>query len=332
MSDDLAARLLDAQVAYARREVLDPELFGALVVAEVDHFLAETSTLTLAQAVTRELIKDTAYKYTVQMPLEGSIPELVGEIAGRLYRHPANDEFRLVDVLGTERFDELATSVAHMEVTRRLLRDIVTSPLTLDLCAEALTRSVDNTVAGARRASPVVIASWIARAAQPVLPVLETGLARLTRAGAGFVLRSATADTDAALLDSAREIWHRRAGQEVGRFRDLVDADDVEDALVVVFEFWKSFRDTAYFRAMLDEGIDHVFDKYGDTPLADLLADLGVGRDDLLEEGLRFGPPVLAELDDRGVLTDVFRRRFAPFYASPEFQAAVRGDAARDDG
>lgn len=328
MTDDLAARLLDAQIAHARRELLDPSLFEPIVADEVEHTLAEASRLTLDDVVTRQLIKDTAYKYAVQMPLEGSIPELVGEIAGRIYRHPANEQFRVSDILGADRFDELASAVADMAATRRLVRDILTSPLTLDLCAEVVTNAVEGTVADARHAGTgpgTAITATLARAAQPLLPTIESGLARLTRAGAGFVLRSASADADAALLDSARTIWQQRADERVGWFREVVDADDVEDAVVIAVQFWKSFRDTDYFRALLDEGIDHVFDKYGDTSLTELLADLGIGRDDLIEEGMRFGPPVLAELDARGVLESILRRRFAPFYSSPEFLAALEG-------
>ena len=74
---------------------------------------------------------------------------------------------------------------------------------------------------------------------------------------------------------------------------------------------------------LLDEGIDHVFDKYGDTPLAELLAELGIGREDMIEEALRFGPSVLVTLDERGYLDTVVRRRLAPFYASDAFRAAV---------
>lgn len=45
----------------------------------------------------------------------------------------------------------------------------------------------------------------------------------------------------------------------------------------------------------------------------------------MLEEALRFGPPVLETLDERGYLDTVLRRRLAPFYASDAFRAAVSG-------
>ena len=52
-----------------------------------------------------------------------------------------------------------------------------------------------------------------------------------------------------------------------------------------------------------------------------------MGREDLIEEGLRFGPPVLDLLDERGYLDTLLRRRLTPFYASEEFHAALAGPA-----
>lgn len=183
---DLAMRVLDAHVAFTKQQLREPAGFLEFVTEEIDGALDEAAELTLAEAVTREQIKAVAHKFAVQVPVEGAIPELVGEIATRLYNHRANDE-------------------------------------------------------------------------------IEVG--RLTRTGARFVLRGTSSDVDEVLLDSARETWRKHTGDAVGSFRDLVSATDVEDIVVLVFEFWRTFRDTDYFRALLDEGVDHVFDKYGDTPL-----------------------------------------------------------------
>lgn len=325
MTDDLAARLLEAQIAFTRRELLSPENFHHLVVDEVEAFLAHAAQITLREAVTPDMIKATAHKYAVSMPLEASIPELAGEIAARIYRHPANDRFRIVDVIDERRFDELVSAVAETAAAQRILRAVLESPETVDVCVEVVVHALDRAVTDrpASRARTALTRTLTA-VTGPIAPAIASGVERLTRAGARYVLEAADDDTDTTILvDAARRIWRSVSGDEVGRFRELVTADDIEDIVVVAFEFWKSYRDTEHFAAMLDEGIEHVFDKYGDVTLVDLLADLGIGRADLIEEGLRFGPPVLALLDDRGVLDEVLRRRLVPFYDSPEFRAAL---------
>ncbi|MFT4128269.1 MAG: hypothetical protein QM662_18825 [Gordonia sp. (in: high G+C Gram-positive bacteria)] len=338
MTDDLAERLLAAQIAYAKRELLTPECFHRLVVDEIEAFLDGAAQITLNEAVTPEMIKNTAHKYAVQMPLEGSIPELAGEIAGRLYRHPVNDSVRLADVMDARRFDELVSGIAETEALHRLVRQILGSPVAVDACVGFIGHAVDNM--SRRPTRPPRIGDGHPRAGlgvgpamrrrlsamlAPMVPAVSAGVEKLTRAGARYVLESASAEGDEVLIEAAHEFWRHRADDSVGWFREVVTAEDVDDAVVLVVEFWKMFRDTDYFRALLDEGIDHVFDKYGDVLLVDLLADLGVGRADLIEEGLRFGPPVLARLDEEGLLDAALHRLFAPFYASAEFRDAVAG-------
>ncbi|MET9198924.1 hypothetical protein [Gordonia sp. NPDC003585] len=331
---ELADALLEAQIAFAKRQLRDGDMFGDLVAEEIDHFLADAGQLTLGEVVTPVRIQDTAYKYAVQLPVEGAIPELVGEIAARLYRHRVNDEVAVAEVLDVREFDDLLVTIADLDVVQRVLQRILTDPVTEDIFVEVVVRAVDDAVTqgadgGGRTGVVGFLRGGLSRVVTPAMPVVERGVEQATRAGMHFVLGAAQGDV--ALVDAAREVWRRNATESVGTFRELVTADDVEDGVVAVFEFWKSFRDTAYFRALLDEGIAHVFDKYGETSLADLLAELGIGRDDLIEEGLRFGPPVLDTLDERGLLDDVLRRRLAPFYSSEEFSAAVESVSGDDD-
>ncbi|MFJ2667441.1 hypothetical protein ACIO14_24160 [Nocardia fluminea] len=326
---DLAMRVLEAHVAFAKQQLREPAGFLEFVTEEIDGALDEAARLTLAEAVTREQIKAVALKFAVQVPVEGAIPELVGEIATRLYNHRANDEIEVGELVDTRRFDELVDGVADLDLTHRLVRLVLNSPVTVDACVEAVQRAVVTAVDDGLHADGGGLArslrGALSRLAEPAMPAIENGVGKLTRTGARFVLRGNSSDADEVLLDSARETWRKHTGHAVGSFRDLVSADDVEDIVVLVFEFWRTFRETDYFHALLDEGVDHVFDKYGDTPLVELLADLGVERADMMEEALRFGPPILETLDERGYLDTVLRRRLAPFYASDAFRAAVSG-------
>lgn len=333
-ADDLAARLLDAQVAFAKQQVLSSVAFDALISEEINAFMDLIDELTLEGAVSVQQIKGVAHKYAVQLPLEGAIPELVGEIAGRIYRHRANDDIQFGEVVDGRRADDLLIGAAELQVTQRLIRLILDSPATVEACVEVVQRAVATSVASSahgsdpigRRGLSDVVRRRLARAVEPALPMIESGVDRLTRSGARFVLHGNREVTDEALLDIARELWRTHSGDAVGSFRDLVSESDLDDVVVLAFEFWRTFRDTDYFHAMLDEGIDHVFDKYGATSLAELLEELGIGRLDLIEEAHRFGPSVLATLDERGYLDDLFRRRLAPFYASSAFRDAVVGD------
>lgn len=298
-SEDLAARLLDAHVEFERRRLIDPATFAAVAQEEIDAFLDVADQLPLEHAVSRDLIKAVAAKYAIAFPVEGAIPELVGRVASRLYGYSARDDIRLADVLERRRFDELAIGVAELGLSRRVVQQVLDSPAAEDACVEAVQRAVDSSR----------LPSGLAKAVDSVIE-------RIARRGARRILAANSVESDHLLLDAAREVW--LAGSERG-VREVLSDSDVEDTVVLVFEFWRTFRETEYFRSLLDEGVDEVFDTYGETPLAELLDELGVRRADLMEEAVRFGPPVIERLDADGVVERALRRRLAPFYESAVF-------------
>ena len=296
---DLAARLLDAHVDFERRRLTDPVAFAAAAEEEIDAFLDVADHLPLEEAVSRDLIKAVAAKYAIGFPVEGAIPELVGRVASRLYGSSISDDIRLDDVLDRRRFDELAAGVADLGLSRRAVQRVLDSPATEDVCVEAVQRAVDSSR----------LPSGLAKAVDSVVE-------RAVRRGARRSLAANSAESDHLLLDAAREVWLVGADQRV---REVLSDSDVEDTVVLAFEFWRTFRETDYFRSLLAEGVDEVFDTYGETPLSELLDELGVRRADLVEEAMRFGPAVIDRLDADGVVERALRRRLAPFYESTAF-------------
>ncbi|GAB11897.1 hypothetical protein GOARA_091_00150 [Gordonia araii NBRC 100433] len=333
-SAELAARLLDAHVAFEVRKLLDPVEFEKTVVDEVDNFLGLADELTLAQAISSDPVKAVARKYAAQIPVEGAIPELVGEIARLLYRNAVNDEYRLSDVIDDRHFDELATAIGELGVTKRVLRRVFEGPSTIDTAVEVVTRAVDSVLDDPESVDEVPASDPVAwlrdraarglrTAVRPARPAIDSAVEKVTRSGAAFVLRSNEDEAQELLVDSVRDVWRNHREDSVGVYREVVTEEDIDDIVVLVFEFWREFRDTEFLQTLLDQAIDYVFEKYGDTPLSELLGELGVFREDLVEEALRFGPPVLERLHERGHVEPLVRRRFAAFYASEEFQAAL---------
>lgn len=323
MTDDLAARLLEAQTEFIKAELRSETSLRRLVEDEVDAALAAAEHIGLGEAVTVEQITDTAYKYAVAMPLEGAIPELIGQIAGRIHAHPA----ARAAAARREGLTDLADAVADLALTRRLTGRVLTSPLTVEACVElvglAVTGAGRSTEAPAEapgRGYSARLREGLRNLLEPIRPTLEAGVERVTRAGARTVLTAVSREPEAP--EVLRDLLHRN---DIDSDAELVTAADVEDVVVTVFEFWKRFRQTDEFAELLAAGIDEFFEVYRDTSLADLLTELGVDRDDLVGEGLRFGPPIVALLDERGVLDAALRRRLAPFYSSPQFQSALSG-------
>ena len=326
--EPVAVRLLDAQVAFAMQQ-LRGENYHSLVLDEIEHALLEASEITLADAVTPMMIKNVAAKYAVQVPVEGGIAELVSEIAVRLFRLTASSDTRFGDVIDGRRFSELSAMVIEMGVTQRVLERILSSEAFTEFCVTLVQHSLAESVTQGGRSLTRgrlgrVLGGLGARMPQGPVERLELRAEDLARRGARFLLAHTHADEDV-LAEALNDLWRSNLDSPLASAVSVISDDDVEDAVVPIYEFWRTFRDTDYFRTLLDEGIDHVFEKYGDVSLYDLLLDLGVGREDMIEEALRFGPPVIALLDERGYLESVLRRRLIPFYVSDQFREAVAG-------
>jgi len=110
---DKARRLLEAQVEFLQTQ-LSGDRFAELVKTEIDHALVAAGKLRLNEVVSREQIKATADKYTTLMQIRGSVPELAGQIAERLYSHRVHDQKRLGEVIDQQQFKDLVGKLLEM--------------------------------------------------------------------------------------------------------------------------------------------------------------------------------------------------------------------------
>lgn len=329
---DVADRLLEAHVAYTVRQ-LRGDGFVALVEDEVDHALADARRLTLDEAVHRDQVKAVVAKYVGAFALPGAIPEIAGEIATRLRSHPANDT-AVGEVLPRRHVAAGIAKIAELQPVReRLAERIADSPSVQAWLADYLRSLAAEPLSTNRRlveklpgvSSALAVGEKLAgpavrEADQRSREVAERAagaLLRRWRDGVGSSLRND--DFAAALL----EIWDGFAGQSMRGVLDSIGDDDLQDLVAVAYEGWLDLRTGSYLRALIDTGVDFFFDTYGTFTLDALLAEFGLGRDDLIEEALRFAPQAIEALARTGLLEAIARRRLAGFYRSPEAQAVL---------
>ncbi len=329
---DTAERLLEAQVRFLEAQ-LGPLQFAALVEQEVDQSLASAAQLTLAEVVTREQIKAVAQKYAVGMKIPGSIPELASEIADRIYSHPAQDANRLEDVIAARHVEAFTTKLLELPLIQERL---IESPLMIEIVSEWLYRIATETAAFNRDLAGRIPGlstllgtggSLLGRVAPDAGVELDTRLRELAQQTARMVLRSATGTANSEqepwIHDTVVDMWRGQAGKPVSSLRDYITQEDLEDLLVLLYDFWLSLRETAYLQALIDEGVDFFFDKYEDSTLLGLLEEFGISRTDLVEEATRFAPPIIALLRENGMLASFLRRRLEPFFESDETLALL---------
>lgn len=339
MADDkkaLAAAMLDAHVGYAIDELTGSGL-GALIDEEVDAALLLADRLTLGTVVTRRQIKDTARVFAATIELGPGLPEMVGDIARKVFVHAIHEQTEVGALLTDRHFEDFASQILELESLReKIIRAVVTSPLYAEFASDLLYSGITGYLAQSNVTKNIPGASSMLKLGRAALNVakpsleasIEEGLRRYiakavqvsTARSAEFLIDNADAE---ALRELALDTWDRLKVQPIGALREDIGARNVEELFVTGFEAWRHLRQQDWYTVVIEAGIDGFFDKYEDATLATLLADLGVTREHIVGEARRYAPSVIKVLKRKKLLEPILRRRLAGFYGSAAFAAAL---------
>lgn len=330
--------LYEAHVSHAKALLTGNDLFEHLAHS-VDADLANAANLTINQVVTRDLIKATAKTYAVDMPMSGGIPELVGDIARAIHAHPIQDETRLSDIVSDQQMGEMVGKVAEMrELRERLVHTVLGNPLLADMAGDLIFRGIKGYLAqGNAAAKNIPGASALMGLGKSVLSKASPSLEKTLDDGLLAYVRKSTTSTllssekallakmdESTLKRVAMDLWADIKHRPASSLRQFMSAESLDEAFVVGYEFWRAdLRHTKYYSTLIDIGIDSFFDKYGDSTLQHVLDEVGVTRDMILQELHRFAPPVIAALDETGMLEGMIRRQLLPFYRSGVVEAVL---------
>lgn len=326
----LAQQLLDAHIAYLQAQLTGKSL-QSLIETEVDHLLVMAEKIRLNEAVTRDMIKETARGYAVELELSGAIPELVGDIARALYAHPIHDSTSLGDLMPDELFAEFLDKILEMrELRERLVHEAVANPVYAALASDVVVEGIRGYAQqGAERVRFLPGAATAARLGQTLLgaalPVLEENIEENLRKYLRRSLQEILGRSEDFLLghfdeEKIRElvldVWDLLKEKRLSDLKKGISSLDVEEFFVIGYETWREVRLTPIYSALIDSGIDSFFDKYGESSLRELLDEMGITRDIAIRDAMRFAPPVLAMLKKKKLLEPVLRRNLEGFYGS----------------
>jgi hypothetical protein len=324
-----AEALLNAHVQFMLDQ-LSGKTLQPLIEDLLDHGLADAQKLTLHDAVTRTMIKDTARTFAADLEFGSGIPELVGDVARALYAHPLHEQTTLNDVLSDKLFTEMLDKSLEMASLReKLVHEAIANPLYSAFASDLLyhgikdylgENAVTRSIPGA--GSMLKLGKAVMNRATPRLEgAIEENLKKYisksiqttSKKSAQFFLNHTDSET---LREIALDIWEKLKELKISSIRDDISSLDVEEGFVMGYEFWRELRKTNYYRVMIDAGIDAFFEKYGDTRLSELLADIGITREKMLDEALRYAPHVIKVLNKKKLLEPLIRRNLEPFYRS----------------
>jgi hypothetical protein len=277
----------------------------------------------LDQVATRAQVMGLIQRHVIELRVSGGITELAGELSQLVFTSRKSAATRLDQVLTDEEYGEFADKVIALEGVRRGV---------IAMIAQSEAFRLFSTRATARTLSALVLRRALPREVTgSLLPALEQ---RLTRMLTRYFERrkSAPRPTELELLELVDpellrslidEIWAAVAPKPLTETFSFIGEQDLEDFVVLGYEFWLRYRKSDYFREIMEEMVDHFFAKYGRLSLAELLEDVGVDEPMIARELETFLVPLLDEASRTGFLEQQIRESLGAFYRSPAAEALL---------
>ena len=316
----LASALLEAHVHY-ELERLRSGPFPELVAKQIAEVFAWLEHVKLNDIATRQQIMDVIERYVIELRVSGGITELAGQMSQAVFAARTGEQTRVEDICSAETYAEFADKVVALEAARReLIRLFTRSPAFATVSARVLSSAVVNLLF--RRKRPEASqgeqreaegSSLERRVGAAVMRYLEQRGESLSRESERLFV--AVLDDDCVRW-IADEIWDAVAGMKLTDAFALISAHDLEDFVVLGYEFWLKYRKTRYFRETCREVVDHFFAKYGDESVVALIEDMGVTEQMVTHELQTFVTPVFEHADRTGFVEQQIRARLQAFYGS----------------
>lgn len=346
MTDDLARRLLDAQTAWAVAELTGPGL-RELLANDVADVMALASTITLADVTDPDTVKRTARRLAGLVIGSDVLPGLVADVAEAVYETPAAGEHRLGDVVAREHIEALVSRALELhQLQDRAMDRLAESPLVATIAQRYVTKLVSDFVQANREQAEKLpgmstMLSVGFGAASKVRGAADKRLGGLlgdaqNRSTQFAIKRSNGAMReilrDAPVRDAAMQLWDLQADEAVSALREYLTAADLRDLIDIVLAAVVEAREHEYVLALVDAGVDVVFERWGASDLTTMLAELGITAEVLLDDLRAFAPPLLEAAARDGRLADLVRTRLEPFFALDSTRDLLAGAASTSPG
>ena len=332
-----AEALLQAHVQFLLQQ-FEGKALRARIEREVDAVLGDAERLSLKDVVSRESVKETVRVYAVKLELNAGIPELVADIAQRLHAHGIHARTRLGDLLSDQQFVEILDKLLEMkELRTRLLDESVSNPIYSALAADIVYHGIKGYLTQNKLTGNIPGARAAMKLGKSVMnratPGLETAIEERLKGYVSKNIQSTLSESKRFLLDRfdedsirevALDVWEQLKHSKVSMFRDYLRGADIEDFFVIGYEYWHRLRKSDWYVTLIDAGVDGFFDRYDDSSLGEILEEIGITRDMIVADGMRFAPKVIEGLKKRGLLESMIRRNLEDFYQSDAVAAILR--------
>lgn len=333
---ETADRLLDAQVEFVLGELTGKRL-TQVIARDIDDLLDLGATLTVADVLDADVVKQVLRRFVERVGGSTLLHDLVTALSDAVYDLSASADYRLGEVVDREPVEALVVKVLSMQTLHdRALDRMAESPLVASVATRFVTKIVGDFLQQNRQMAERLpgAKSLISLGMGAASKVRSATVDQFIGDAAGKSTQYAIRRTNSALRDlireaplrgAAMEIWDLHADEPISDLREYLSKDELRELVVLVLELLASARSGEYAGELVDECVDVFFAEYGGRDLASLLPELGITRDDLVDDLRDVLPPIIEAARADGRLDALVRARLKPFFASKQVQAVLSG-------
>jgi hypothetical protein len=121
------------------------------------------------------------------------------------------------------------------------------------------------------------------------------------------------------------ELWELQADEPISDLREYLSKQDLRELALLIHELVKRARGSEFLGEAIDECVDALLERYGSRNLASLLPEVGLSRDDIVEDLRALLPALIEAAKADGRLDALVRARLEPFYKSKKVQTILAG-------
>ena len=336
---DVANALLEQHVKHELANLKGAKL-KKFLQTEVAELYDHAGQVTLNRVTSVDQIMGVIQRIVVDMELDAGIPELAAEMATEVLRSPAQAETKLKDIITRDQasaFLEEALELRHQR--ERIISEIMAHPVYQELVSNVVYHGLVNYLYEDNLITKNVpgvgsMMKFGKNLANRAVKGLDEAFERRIKAWLSDSLPSLIARsesflhkalTDDELRDSVMAAWVSVEDKTIDDLHAGLGEVQLQEFVVLGYEFWLTFRQTGYFEEMARAVVVHLFEKYGDRPVTDLLGDVGVDQAVIIKEVEELGIPLVDLLREEGYLEAALRRRLEPFYKSAPVNKILEG-------
>jgi len=355
---DLLNQLLETHIEHELNSFKNGA-YKKTVKKEVSAIFRWVGHVKLKDIITPEQIIELIKQKVVESPVPGGITELIGEMSRKVLSSIHNEKNLFEDIFARKQFDIIMDKGSSLvNVRTYLIKKILNSPAYSKLISNIIyiaikeyliteSKIVQTKIPGVSsllylgkntvkmvESFPVIssIINVCKESINDALPTFETEIENRIIEYIESTLDNKIQHSENFLIELLNEknmivladqIWDSISKNPLSEYFNTIDPNDMEDFILIGYDFWLHFRKTQYFENIYKELVIYFFEKYGDNELDIILEDVGVSEDMVINDIIHVVSPAIKTALNIGYLEERIRSRLESFYFSEKTVSLV---------